>query len=403
MAKHATHNPSSAGYWLHCGYWYHHKIAAEAAGEDWSPDSDASRRGRRLHLVAEKALERLLDDEEWSVTKVANVVADVIDQHQLTEDLSEEDADQASSALIAVLTFLDALEPEHGPFEIMIEARVPLSHEPQSRGTVDVALVGPDLLAVLDYKFGAGEVEPDAEQFWVYASNLARKLTPRSKVLLGVVQPQLRDEVLYHQTTWDQLVEFRGHVNHTVRNQLAGAAYPPSELATCGHCPFQSRCVGYAQLVTSSATVVFDSVNDAQIEWVVANRTAIVEGVEVLAGVVKEQAERFPNWSRKVVENPAKWNPGVEEGEIAHQLRLKGVREPYTLKTPAAIRDEYPDLAGVIDKFVLDRGTHVRLLRPSTAPDLRAEIKTREIREVIEAKAAAKAAKAEAKAKKGKN
>ncbi len=404
MTKHAIHNPSSADYWLECGHWYHHKIAAEAAKEDYNPDSDASVRGHRLHDIAEGAMRYVLGQTpDWSTALVENAVGLVIETLELDDQVPAEDFEQVVTALCAVLQLIDTLtEQAGGDIRVLLEKRVRLSHEPDSYGTVDVAIVGPDFLVVLDYKFGAVEVEADANQFWVYASNLARTIPRKKRVVLGVVQPRIREDVLTFETSWDDLVEFRGHVNHTVSRQRAGSAYAPSDISTCNYCPFRDRCVGYTQLVTSATDTLFNIVNDGQIEWVVANRTAITEGVEILAGVVKDQVDRFPNWSRKTVDNPAKWNPAVEPGEIAHQLRLKGVVEPYTLKTPALLRDEYPDSAGVIDKFVLERGTHVRLTRPTSAPDLRAEIKTREISEANEAKAAAKAAKAEAKSKKEK-
>lgn len=379
--RHAIHNPSSADYWLHCGHWYHHKIAAEAAGENWNPDSDASRRGHLLHDIAEHALRSILNDpecESWSSVLVDNAVLASIEQLGLEEAVTDEDSEQVTKALCAVLQVIDEVSCD-GEVTVKLECEVPLSHEPESVGTVDVQIIGPRIYVVLDYKFGKGEVAEDADQFWVYASNAALGLEPRREVWLGVVQPQLRDEALIHKTDWDSLVEFRGHVNHTVRKQKAGAVYAPSDLSTCNYCPFKDRCVGYVSLVSGAAEVLLNITNDAQIEWVVANRTAITQGVETLADVVKQSPERFPNWSRKEVENPAKWNPGVEIGEIAHQLRIKGVKEPYTLRTPADILSEYPDLAGSVKQFVLDRGTHVRLFRPKSAPDLRATIRTREL------------------------
>lgn len=379
--RHAIHNPSSADYWLHCGHWYHHKIAAEAKGENWNPDSDASRRGHLLHDIAEQAMRDVLGDTEadsWSVKLVEDAVEAAIDRLGVNESVTALDFEDLVKALCAVLQVIETISHD-GEVTVKLEQEVPLSHEPESVGTVDVQIISPRIYCVLDYKFGKGEVPEDADQFFVYASNAAVGLEPRREVWLGVVQPQLREEALIHETTWDELTEFRGHVNHTVRKQKAGAVYAPAELSTCDWCPFKGRCVGYVSLVSGAAETLFNITNDAQIEWVVANRTAITQGVETLADVVKQNPERFPNWSRKEVENAAKWNPGVEMGEIAHQLRIKGVAEPYTLRPPGEILKEYPDLAGTVKQFVLDRGSHVRLFRPKSAPALSATIRTREL------------------------
>ncbi len=397
--KHATHNPSSADHWLECGYWYHHKIDAEARGEDYNPDSDASIRGHQLHDAADHALRKILEHDAWSASIVEHEAADAIERLGYGDALSAEDLYQLVIALTGVLNLLDTLEENTETMAIYLESKVALPHEPGSHGTVDITVVTDDALVIIDYKFGAGPVPADAPQFWVYAGARAKTLPAKRRVILGVMQPRLREEVLTHETTWDAVAEFRGHVNHTVRRQVEGAVYPPASIQTCSaYCPFTDRCAGYTSLLTGAAHRVLDARKDEQIEWLVVNRSAISDGLEILAGVVKTQPERFPNWSRKEVENPAQWNPAIEMGEIAHQLRIKGVAEPYTLRSPADILKESPDLSGTVSRLILPRGTHIRLMRPTAAPNLTAEIQTRDIVAVLAQRAADKEAKAAAKA-----
>lgn len=399
MAKHAMHNASASDYWLDCGYYYHHKKEAVANGEDYDPDNHHSIRGNQMHDVAEEAMKVLLTHDTWSAVMVESEVADQIEALGFDEALNADDADQLTIALCGVLELIDTYDAmSETPLVIGLELQVPLSHEPESQGTIDVSIEGHDFLATVDYKFGQGEVTPDASQLLIYAANRARQLKrAKRRVILGIMQPRLSHEVITRETTWSALVEFRGFVNHTVKRQVNGLVYGPSSIQTCTYCPFRDRCAGYVQLLTNLGKRVVDARTDQQIEWLVVNKGAIEEGLDILAGAVKTESERFPDWSRKEVANALKWNPTFDPGKIAHDLRLKGLNEPYQLRTPGDVLDENPDLAGTVKKYTLERGTHVRLFRPTSAPDLKAIIQTREIADVIARREAAAAAKREAK------
>lgn len=359
---HALFNASSADFWMECNLWVHYKMEAERTGKPWDRESEASRRGTLCHEAAERALEARLTDR---------IESGILDE----PDLTEEEIGLVETAVDAALELISAYQ-EDSSFDVYLEAEIPLSHEPESDGHVDVLAHRPGLVVVADYKFGEGAVSPNSYQLRTYGANALDLLMAQGHsfdeddlVVLAIIQPRLHSEALTRTFKVRELWKFQAHVEHVVeaqraRTDLRGA----SSLSTCDWCPAKEYCDHHknlkrnmfskmkAKLGTDPAKLDADFVED-----VVRARGAITKLLKELVDEVVANEARFPNWTRTQVANARKWSPLLTEGQIAEQLIAKGAEGVYGLRSPAQVRDLNKKLAKVVETLSIDQGHHVRL------------------------------------------
>lgn len=362
MRKHALWNASAASYWLNCGVYTKKKIEAEAAGVDYNPDNVHTVRGHVLHEVLEDWLTQVHGLADSASLEDAIGRAEARHEYVVTD----EDRDQLTRGVLAVAN----LTARYGSGALyLIEQSVPLSHEPGSNGYVDLAVIlrQQRTLIVCDHKFGRMTVDPTSTQNRIYAANLLRLLQEKinwrpERVILAINQPALYTDVVVAETTADELDAFRARVEATVERQRGGHANGPDDLDTCTYCPFENGCEAREALVRNLMGVVEHApLTDAEIEHIRRNKAAIEKVLKDCTDTIVANPARFPNWYRNEVPNARKWSDVLDQTEIGHQLRLADCVDIYTLRTPAQIKDQYPQAAGRVDELSTDAGVHVRL------------------------------------------
>jgi len=321
--------------------------------------------------------------------------------------VTDEDREQLAIAFDAALN----LAARYGRGQVLLEQKVPLSHEPESVGYVDLGVVLTDqrTLIVCDYKFGRTEVQPLSLQNKIYAANLLRLLEAKKgwtfdRVILGIVQPQLYREAIVSEISAGELEVFRHEVERVVGEQLQGVYQPASDLDTCTWCPWETDCAARVELVRkimvpvekatdSRKTSKVSVLSDEEIETIRRNKAAIEKVLEDCNAIVRDHPERFPNWTRQEVPNARSWNPQLGVDEIVAALVMAGatVDAIKVLATPAKVRDACPQAAPKVEELTVDGGSHIRMRYGAPRNDEPAPPKRPAARKKAPAKAAEEA------------
>jgi hypothetical protein len=390
---HAMFNPSSSAIWLDCGLHHKYKVAALEADATWDTSGEAAKRGTMQHDVMEYALPYYR-----SGLTINKAVERAI--KKTTHKIRKE---EVSNCRIALQSIID-ITPDD--MEIEVELKVPLSHEPESNGHIDVAGYCEDHVLVADYKFGQMAVSPNAPQLKIYASNtlvLLREqgvvFTPDSKVKIAIIQPQLHKEALVRVFTAGDLIKFQSYVEGVVFGQTDGHdRRGAGSLQTCEWCPAKKFCYHRPNLVGSMLADLNSksSMSRPVIEEIVKSRSAFKKVIDECVATVAADEEGYPNWTRVEVSNGRKWSPLIEVSEIESQLIDAGVEDLHTLRSPAQVRDGNEGVETLVDELTLDQGHHIRLYpgapkvgTPKSEPAKRPKV----VRPKVPKKSAKKAAK----------
>lgn len=359
---HAMHNWSSAKFWLNCDHWYGFKSKAAREGKSWDTGGAAADRGHKLHEELE------------------SILLNTVDGGVTVDELKAGPPHYGPEAYVAAQAIMDVLKA-YPAANVGLEIAVPLPHEPESDGYVDVAFWDELTLGVIDAKFGQVRVEPDSEQNMGYAYSLLCELSKRmeklpEQIFLGIAQPAHSDDVLYVIVPTDEVIAFGRRANEKVERQIAGKDLEhPSDLSTCGYCP-AARVCGYrvsimagmmSALNTGGATATAPDAsalleNPDLVEQIVRSRSEIERMVKECVEIVVGNPDMFPDWRRTRVANARKFDLEVrDEAEIVKLLEKVGVDWPWALATPAALKKGYPEFAEAIEALTVDMGEHVRL------------------------------------------
>lgn len=357
---HAMHNWSSAKFWLNCDHWFGFKSKAIREGKPWDTGSAAADRGHKLH----EELESLL--------------VNTVDGGCTVDELESGPPHYGPEAYVAARGILQILK-QFPDANVGLEIAVPLPHEPDSDGYVDVAFWDETIVGVIDAKFGQVKVEPDSEQNMGYAYSLLCKLSERmpklpERCFLGIMQPAHAHEVLGIFVPTDEVIAFGRRANEKVERQLAGKDLEhPTDLSTCGYCPAARVCgyrvslmAGMLSALNAGNTSTPDQAalleNPDLVEQIVRSRSEIERMVKECVEIVVGNPDMFPDWRRTRVANARKFDLEVrDEAEIVKLLEKVGVDWPWALATPAALKKSYPALAEAIEELTVDMGEHVRL------------------------------------------
>lgn len=356
---HATHNYSSSHIWLECDHWYGFKSKAYREGTPWDTTSAAAEAGTRKHAELEELLQRVFEGAGFDpkLLELAGVDAPVI---------------SAAKGILELLSrYPDA--------NVATELAIPLPHEPDSDGYIDVAFWDANSVGIVDAKFGKLEVDPSSPQLKGYAYALLCRLAELNgveklpqTVLLGIAQPEIRSGVLCIEYPTSEIIEFGRAVQQTVERQLAGKNLQgPESLDTCSWCPAKIRC-GYRTSMMAgmlddfgkhtpvSSAALFEEPD--LVERIVRSRKEIKEIIDECVAIVIANPDTFPDWKRTQVGNARKFDLELREAEeIAMLLEKAGVEWPWQLATPAQLKEKHPELAEAIDELTIDQGVHVRL------------------------------------------
>ena len=184
--KHSWFPPSAAARSIRCPASL--KAAAELPCVE-NGNSHAANLGTECHEAMEMSL--IMGEPMW-------------DEHPFTEP--KEQKELCSIAWDALNSFFDA----HHPEVIIPETQVDLSEYGHDDifGTADVMVWIPvtRTVAVIDYKFGYGEVLPENnEQLMIYGLGALKRYPDAENVMLVVIQPKLSKECLSWLTTVEEL------------------------------------------------------------------------------------------------------------------------------------------------------------------------------------------------------
>lgn len=381
---HAMHNLSSAGFWMECDHWYQHKARQIAAGEYVDSESDASRRGTALHDLLELAIGLWLQEDP----DFDQALADAFDFESIRLEWSDTEADenwdQLKIAFQAVRKLLDPM-PEA---QVALELAVPLSHEPESVGYVDLAIVDGHDVFIVDHKFGQVEVDPGSYQNRGYALNAIRFLRQKgieipdgARVHLGINQPRHSKEIRFAPPTSEkELWRFETAVLERVKRQKSGKGLQaPASLETCQWCDFGRICSAKRVLVSGMLSTVEElaaakaetgghlsesGADPAMAEQLVRQKSMINEILKEATEWVQQDEETFPHWRRTQVNNPRVWDMRIRDlNEIVRELRSVGVQNPMKLMSPSEVEKTFdsPAVKDLVGELSLSEGFHVRL------------------------------------------
>ncbi len=356
---HAFRNPSSSQSWLDCAQW--------GIFKKWHLDNEVpipmgdmthANRGTMLHGVIETLLGMVIKKPDLDPEKLL--------RSPLVTKLDEHDEEQVGIAFRAALRLLrEHAWPDVG--SVGLEVKVSLTYE-HAKGTVDLTLIVPSVvLVVADYKFGRGEVLASSSQNRIYAASLVHRLALKGitfpKVVLAIIQPELKQDAITENTTPLDLDRFRHFVEVTVDNQQAGIdTRGASTPETCTFCPFKPRCKHNEQMVLEVLddvqAVTDETAFPETLEKMYRAKKMIENALALAREIIFKDPETFPNFGRSSRKNPRGFDfDKADEATIAHHLRVNcGVDDPYKLKSVAQIRKLLPDEASDIEDFLLPQG-----------------------------------------------
>ncbi len=237
-------NPSSADRWTTC------TASPQFIFDNWSkiPPQDTawSKEGTTAHEVAAA----LLEDRKPNPKECPTEITPEMRMHAW--DYSE---------------YVESLKEESNT--VLIEQKFPLWYMPTRNAKIDVAVINPNHLHIVDYKYGEGVVVSpiDNLQGAIYARSVISKwnwvtrlATSQFKVTIHIYQPRGRSaaESPFHiwETTWGEIEEFTNQVYEaaaliqTQRQTTFRLQFKPSEKA-CQWCPAKGFCSERQRLLTA--------------------------------------------------------------------------------------------------------------------------------------------------------
>lgn len=228
--QHAILPPSSADKWTVCHGWL------KATEHLPNKSSIYAIEGTKAHEILETALRFDLPPDE--VTK---------------------DTDLALN-LSTVTEWLEKYSSENPNYNYYIEHEVIWSSKPPLTGTIDLAIVSPRELVVLDYKHGAGVVVEVIEnkQLMLYLYGLIKKFGPRLRYKLVIVQPRAYHEdgvVREYAINWKELNDFMEIADNAIQENLKGGKRIAGE--HCRFCTAAGTCKALAEYSLSIAGLEF--------------------------------------------------------------------------------------------------------------------------------------------------
>jgi CRISPR/Cas system-associated exonuclease Cas4 (RecB family) len=272
MSEHARLSPSAAHRWLRC--------PGSAALEATLPDSSSeyAEEGTKAHGVAAQ----VLNGTDW--LQITGVDQEMIEN---------------------VGRYTDYIRTLAGDLPLVIEQRVDFSDAigvPDSFGTADCIILGPDYIHVIDLKYGKG-VRVDAEhneQLMLYALGALNDygmLCNYKTVRLSIVMPRL-DHISEWEITLDELEAFRTEVVDIAASIMEGDdSLIPSE-KSCRFCKAKAICPALAEHVGELVSDSFDRIEDAPAALSQAAEPALahyldnVDLVEAWCKAVREESYR---------------------------------------------------------------------------------------------------------------
>lgn len=216
-------------------------------------------------------------------------------------------------------------------------------------GTVDIQIIGDDVLEIIDYKDGVGVVEAkDNPQLELYAFGaLANYSTDRFKTIrMTIIQPKLRSKGLSGIVTHEQSVESLLAKADGIRLEAAATDDPNAPLvpgeAQCHFCKHRGACGALASQVLATAGISFGNMTISEPTTLSDNKIReLIEAAplirQMLDAVEAEALRRMEAGQEieglKVVRGRGARSWSAEDDVIAAVLKKMGVPRGTLWKT----------------------------------------------------------------------
>jgi hypothetical protein len=290
---HARLGPSAAHRWIHCHGSVRLVEELEARPGGLDTGSVWAAEGTAAHTVAEMiAGHRNFKITEDQLTIGLAVLAG---EWATAPWLGGRDVADALAEMIEHAHFYaDVIDRERGRQSYFTELHLELKVDPDVPGvwgTGDAVIIGPDEVAVIDYKYGSGvRVDaPSNEQLMFYGLGgvEADLIGTATTVRVIIVQPRL-DHVSEWELPIAELRKWRDDVARPAAELAVSADAPfgPSEKA-CQFCPARGRCTAQMQWIADRD---FGADPDLMTPEYFADALEILPAVRAWASAVEEKA-----------------------------------------------------------------------------------------------------------------
>jgi hypothetical protein len=258
MTAHALKSPSKAPRWRKC--------AASVREEMKYPEEKsgpAAIDGTHTHTLLETCIAS-------PIFRPADFIGQELTDH---EGAFTVDAARAERVAFALDVIRQNTTPSAKVFSERKVDPVTLLGVPGLGGTVDITILGDDMIGIFDYKDGMGVIEADSEQPEQYGFGVIAELptSEREKyktVRLGIIQPKLREKGMRGFAYVDiPMDEFMARAPKLIEDAKAAdapdAPYNPGE-SQCKYCRARGSCSALAQSAMQSMGVAFQALDVAQ-------------------------------------------------------------------------------------------------------------------------------------------
>ena len=241
MSDHAACSPSSAAMWLAC------PASITQADGLVRPSSKYAREGTAAHMAAEMVLKGDIFLPDKIAVEGQEFIVSVGMCRALNPYVSHVETLQA---LPEAKVFLEYRLEVPGTFGMVW-------------GTLDCGVHAPDVLHIVDLKFGKGvAVDPDSPQLKLYALALAayvKEYRPDLKVVLTICQPRASGDPLRHyETTLGELHDWRMQEVYPALVRISEG--DPAEVtgSYCRWCVRSNVCKAFNERHQTHAAEAFD-------------------------------------------------------------------------------------------------------------------------------------------------
>jgi hypothetical protein len=334
--QHAVLSPSGADRWMVC--------PGSVRLSEGMPDtsSKAADEGTAAHFMAAECLIAKVD-AIVHLGKTINVVVEIATKNEvcLWNSRNFKDYEHRTSFVVDedmcryVQVYLDLVRDLATGGELYVEYALDISHltgEKDAEGTLDVHIVKPKELIVIDLKYGHHPVyAKDNRQLRMYglaAYNEYSLLQDFDTVRLMISQPRVFDEPSEHVYTVVELLEFAEEVKVAARQATAVVKNPDGSVfdawlnpgeAQCKYCRGKLSCPKFGQATQALVTDQFDVIGE------VAN---IDTNPSAMAGNIDHLIESYtPEYLNKMANSVGlvkQWCKAVEEARDRFLLEQNG-------------------------------------------------------------------------------
>lgn len=347
MTAHAKLSPSSADRWMVC--------AGSVAAEEGLPDetNELAAEGTFAHMISEDCLALGLDPYDF-IGHRARIEG-------FSFEWDEDDADKLAFGIAQIRAFEGEFYGEH---------RVDLSKwlGPDQFGTLDRAVVGPELIVIGDLKWGRGiPVSPiENRQLSLYALgfwwNVARHVSKATEFLIIIDQPRCSSGGGEWRTTLEELLKFADEATAAAARTLDPAAERTASAKGCTFCKRREApggCPTFDAFMLEVLGKEFDDLDDEILiggpmelpvvitperrSYILDNRKLVEAWLDRLyAQALDDALHGRPCGGKKAVDgrkSPDKWKD-LDKADAALVPQFGEGRFNHKLKTPTQVLKE---------------------------------------------------------------